>query len=232
MLRGIFHRAFMLLLLGSGLALGDEVAWKYRTPQDVTDFCQTYYLKQQPELVTSLIEAMPMTGFFDKMKPRQGFIGFFSEVFFANPARLSDWKALIEKQEEDTKAALQRAVALSRTGGVIAVSGHSPAIDDLYWGAFFASGNPAYVNKLIDELRYWDERDNFELFMAGAAARWSLASNAQSHALVRSTLETAKSNSDRRTQEIIAELLLRDSTRARHDIHDIVRSQREAGKWR
>jgi hypothetical protein len=73
-----------------------------------------------------------------------------------------------------------------------------------------------------------------EVFLANPTrtARWSLASNAQSHALVRSTLETAKFNSDKRTQEIVTELLVRDPAQVRQDIQDIVRRQKDAGKWR
>ena len=204
----------------------------FKTPQDVSAFPQTYYLQPRPELVANLIEAMPMSGFFKKATTSPGLIGFFSEVFIANPARFPDWQALIEKQDEETKAALQHAVAFSKTGGIIAIEGHSGRINDLYWGAFFASGNPAYVKKLVDQLRYWDERNDFSLFLAGATAKWSLASNAQSHVLVRSTLEAAKLNSDERTQELIAELLARDPVRIQQDSHDIVRRQREAGKWR
>ncbi len=134
-------------------------------------------------------------------------MAFFSEVFAANPDRLPQWQVLIEKQDEQTKAALQRALSMSKAGGVLTLRGHSPELNDSYWGAFFASGNPAYLRKLVDQLRYFDERDDLALFMAGASAKWSLASNAESHVIVRSTLETAKRNADTRTQELITELL-------------------------
>jgi hypothetical protein len=45
----------------------------------------------------------------------------------------------------------------------------------MYWGAFFASGNTDYLKKLIDQLHYVDERDDFSLFMTGVTAEWSLA---------------------------------------------------------
>ena len=180
---------FFATVMFSVAALAQQAAWTFRIPDDVEKFSKSYYQNPRPEIVANLIEAMPMSGFFKRANSAPPFIAFFSEVFIANPTRLPDWKVLIEKQDEETKAELQRAIALSKAGGVMSIDGHSAAINDMYWGAFFASGKPSYVNKLIAQLQYWDERDDFDLFMAGATARWSLASNAQSHALVRSTLD-------------------------------------------
>jgi hypothetical protein len=203
-----------------------------KTPQAVGDFCQTYYLRPRPELIAGLIDALHRTGSLEKEAAIPPLVAFFSEVFAANPDKVSQWQVLIEKQDEQTKAALERALSLRKAGGVLKLEGHSAELNDMYWGAFFASGKPDYLRKLVGQLRYVDERNDFSLFMTGVSAEWSLASNAQSHILVRSTLETAKVNSDRRTQELIGELLAQGPTRVKQEASEIIRKQREAGKWR
>jgi hypothetical protein len=101
----------------------------------------------------------------------------------------------------------------------------------MYWGAFFATGRTAFLQKLVDQLRYVDERDDEELFFAGATAKWSLASNAQSDPLVRSTLAGQTLKADQRTRALITELLTQPPAQVKQDIADIVRDQRAAGKW-
>jgi hypothetical protein len=103
----------------------------------------------------------------------------------------------------------------------------------MYWGAFLASGNSGFTKKLIDQLRYCDERSDFQLFVTGISAKWSLASNAQSHAAVALDLATEKvNNPDKRTRELISELLVQGPERVKQEAAEIVRRQREAGKWR
>jgi hypothetical protein len=101
----------------------------------------------------------------------------------------------------------------------------------MYWGAFFASGRTAYLQKLVDQLRYCDERDDEVLFFAGATAKWSLASNALSDSLVRATLAGQTLTADQRTRALIDELLREGPAQVKQGIAEVVRQQREAGKW-
>jgi TonB family protein len=203
------------------------------TTHDVDAFCQTYYLRPRPELIADVIDALHSTGFLQRATAVPPYVAFFSEVFAANPDRLPQWQVLIAKQDEQTKAALERALSLSKAGGVLKLEGHSAELNDMYWGAYFASGNVDYLKKLMEQLRYFDERDDFYLFLAGGTAKWSLASNAQSDILVRHQLEAAKHNvdTDKRTQELISELLSEDPSSVKEEINEILRKQREAGKW-
>ncbi len=201
-----------------------------KTPDDLPGFFQTYYLKPRPELISRAIELLPSSAF---NRPT-GFgpvVGFFSEVFAANPDRLAEWQPLIEKLGNHARAPLDRALYLSKNGGALKIDDHAPELNDVYWAAYFASGNQQYIKRLVEQLRFDDERDNLKLYVTGATAKWSLASNAQSHVQVRSTLEVAKLNSDRRTQELIDELLSRDPEDLRRDMAAIVAKQRRAGKW-
>ena len=212
-----------------------------KTFEDVSDFMQTYYQQPRPDLIASLIGVLHSSGFVqnDTNAPpnatgtatESAIIGFFSEVFAANPERLSQWQALIAKQDEQTKAALARSLSVSKAGGVLNLDGHSAALNDEYWSAFFATGNPKFIDRLVDQLRYFDERNDEDLFFVGGTAKWSLASNAQTQPEVRLDLEKAKPKADKRTQELITQLLNEDQARIKQEISDIIRTQREAGKW-
>ena len=79
---------------------------------------------------------------------------------------------------------------------------------------------------------YFDEREDEVLFFAGATAKWSLASNARTDPLVRSTIEKAKARANARQQELINEVLNEDPDRIKEELKEIVQRQREAGKWR
>jgi hypothetical protein len=204
-----------------------------KTPADIEVFTQTYYQHPQPNFIPRLVDALHSTGLFQRQSTIPPYIGFFSEVFAATPDRRPQWQALIDRQDQETKAVLERALSLSKAGGVLTLEGHSPELNDMYWGAFLASGNSGFTKKLIDQLRSCDERSDFQLFVTGISAKWSLASNAQSHAAVALDLATEKvNNPDKRTRELISELLVQGPERVKQEAAEIVRRQREAGKWR
>jgi hypothetical protein len=69
------------------------------------------------------------------------------------------------------------------------------------------------------------------LFMIGASAKWSLAANALDHDKVRSFLQSTASNSRGRIQDIVKDLLDSGPDKVRSETVEIVKSQREKGKW-
>lgn len=220
----------LLLVLGTVNIGTVQTSLELKTLDDVADFMQTYYLHLRPEFIGDLIDALRPTGFLPGGTGSA--IGFFSEIFAANPNRLPQWQALIAKQDEQTKAVLDGALSVSKAGGVLIFNVHSAELNDEYWGAFFASGNPKFVRRLVDQLRYFDERNDEGLFFAGGSAKWSLASNAQTDPAVRLAIEDARPKADKRTQELITELLAEDPASIKAELSKIVKKQRESGKWR
>ena len=227
-----FLKLLLYLLLPALANIAGPREHSLKTITDIEDFMQSYYQHPRPELIEDLIEALPSSGYLKKLNNAAGVIGFFSEVFATNPARISQWQALIAKQEEQTKAPLGAALSMSKAGGVLNLEGHSAELNDEYWGAFFASGNPKFIARLVDQLRYFDERNDEPLFFAGGTAKWSLASNAQTQSRVRSAIEQAKLKADNRTQELIADLLAKDPESIKQEMIEIIRVQKESGKWR
>ncbi|HTK42987.1 MAG TPA: hypothetical protein VL287_15455 [Gemmatimonadales bacterium] len=204
----------------------------FKTLDEVSSFVQTYYQRPRPELIADLIRSLPAAGLAQRPNATPPMTGFFSEVFAANPARMAEWQPLISAQDASTRGLLEQAVALSKSGGVLDLTGHSASLNDMYWGAFFATGRTVFLQKLVDQLRYVDEREDEALFLAGATAKWSLASNAESHDLVRWILKSPTLTTDQRTQALISELLTEGPAQVKQEMAAVVQKQREAGKWR
>ena len=87
---------------------------------------------------------------------------------------------------------------------------NDPGQLDMLWGAFTASGDPQYVQRIISVLPLLDQRDDAMKFTIAASAKWSLKSNSLKHPLV---LQTCKSELVNASQalathltEIIAEV--------------------------
>ena len=230
MTRHFFQMLLYLMPTLAGIAAAQEHSLK--TIDEASNFMQSYYEEPRPDLIEGLIVGLHSSGYLQKLNTAPGVIGFFSEIFAANPDRRSQWQAVIAKQDDKVKAALGRAFSVSTTGGIINLEGHSAELNDEYWGAFFASGNPKFIAKLVDQLRYFDERNDEMLFFAGATAKWSLSSNALNQPGVRSAIEQAKLKADKRTQEIITELLAKDPSSVKQEMIEIIKVQRASGKWR
>lgn len=98
--------------------------------EDVGAFMQTYYLHPQADRIANLIDALYPSGFVQKPTNELVVIGFFSEVFAANPNRVPEWQNHIAKQDERTKAILQRALSVSKAGGLLNNNGHSPQLNE------------------------------------------------------------------------------------------------------
>jgi hypothetical protein len=202
-----------------------------RTPEDFDAFMVAYYLRPRPDAIAYAIGTLGPSGVLQIEQAVGPVTAFFSEVFAANPSRLAEWQQVIDKQPYASKDALDRALLWSKAGGVLNLGGRSPQVNDLYWGAFFASGNPMYVKKLLELVPFADERNDFNLWATGASAKWSLASNARQHTLVVAILEGEKKTADKRMKDIIAELLMRDPALIKQEMAEIYGRQKAAGKW-
>jgi hypothetical protein len=178
------------------------------TPEELNAFASHYYLAPRPDQIDRAIVSLASTGFLRDRS--QVFFGFFAEVFATNPDRLPAWRTLIEQQERDARNLLRRAAKHGRPATVVVgVNDFSVGQNDRWWGAFFASGDVVYLQRLASQLPFVD--NGWEnLYWAGATAQWSLARNLPEHPLVRPTLETLQASADARTRGLIATILAQD----------------------
>jgi hypothetical protein len=203
-----------------------------RTPEDLDRFMNKYYLQPRPDRIADAMVMLTTSGVLQIPEAVGTITGFFSEVFLTNPSRVGGWQTVIDKQPGFAKSVLDSAAAWSKAGGVLQLPGQLPQMNDFYWGAFFASGNPMYVKKLLELAAFATRRDDFNVWMIGATAKWSLARNSRQHALVRSLLEEEKRTSDKLKEDLVDDILKRDPERMRQEMVDFRNKQIMLGKWK
>jgi hypothetical protein len=193
------------------------------TAKEFAQFATFYYLRPQPELIARAIESLGSNQFLDNvgrqdnrkfLQRAQTCVGFFAEIFASNPDRVAEWQTMIERrgQDRDVRHWLREALKLSRSGPLLERGRPGPdslEMADQFMGAFFASGNRAYLQKLVDGLQSLDSA-RYSLSRAGAGSMMLLAYNAPHHPLVRQTLEEARTHAGPRTRELVDHLLTND----------------------
>ena len=204
----IFAFAVVLSVLGGEATISQDMV-------RLDKMCQGYYLNPQPDTVPEMLclfDGMAKTYTKDELSGIEApVIGFFSEIFRANPDKLDEWDKVIDRLSSkplknylwgalcyaNTDAALkvfkrhaglENSFLTKRYGGGVTpilkwkLEQLSPGDLDACWGAFMASGNKEYVAKVMERALLIPE-DNVVDLTTGAA-RWSLLANADSHPLV------------------------------------------------
>jgi hypothetical protein len=202
-----------------------------RTPDDLDRFISKYYMQPRPERISDAMGMLTSSGVLQIAEAVGTITGFFSEIFLTNPSHLGEWQPVIDKQPGFAKTVLDSALSWSKAGGVLQLPGRTAQMNEFYWGAFFASGNPIYVKKLLELAPLAAERNDFNLWTIGSTAKWSLTRNSRQDPLVRSILEGEKRTADKPTQDIIDEVLTRDPQRMQREMLEFRNRQIRTGKW-
>lgn len=178
---------------------------------DLERWMTYYYLHPQPDLLVPAMMLADQKGLLQG-EAQAPFTAFISQVMAQNPTRIPGWfqqlqvlkdkskpailtalwwsntkegkeqlAAVIKSLPEKSQAALQSQCAGNATP-IDKMDITSPAVLDELWGAFCASGDEKYVNRLMTTLPWIEgtEKD-YNKLMIGGAARWSLTSNVQQH---------------------------------------------------
>jgi len=145
--------------------------------------------------------------------------------------RIKEWQTVAIQQNEATQNLIVRAIALSKTG-VLNQSGHGGDLNDEYLGAFFASGDKQYIQRVVDQLALVDDREDENNFFVGGTAKWALAGISRSAPQVRQLILDCRTTASPRVQQIIDELLVEGPAQVRREIRDIYAQQKTLGKWK
>jgi len=202
--------------------------------EDFTKFITYYYQTPNPKIVVSAIEFMQQSGFPQKEEQAPPFIGFFSEIFAANKDHMTLWNAEIGKTTGKTRKVLGLATSLSQQTESLThldPSVAQPSMNDLCWGAYFASGKNSYLDALVSRLAYLSERKNLMLYMTASSAQWSLSSNARLHSQVKQYLETAMKNSPENIKQAINEALSKNPGEFQENSIRVLKEQHEKKIW-
>ncbi len=179
--------ALLVVLLGAATSWSAPLT-SIESDEDFDTFVTSYYLTPNPELVDDAVRFIGSSALSCEESAQSLLSAFFSEVFERHPKLVDGWIAEVDPADEATRSVLEYARQMKPRE--IELTGLPlPQLNDIYWSAFFASGRPDYVVRVIDHLAYLRDRDDPRLFLTGASAKWSLASNALAHPLVRKTME-------------------------------------------
>ena len=194
-----------------------------------------YYLNPEPDKIALALETITSKGFFENDDVQAPLSGFFSEVFIANPKRISAWvepyigvskrhilysalwasnstqgRAALErmaKAESPEQAKKIRSLLASPPPTVESMSINSPAALDYLWGHFMASGSVAPVNRIIDQMKLADSKGNVEAMLIGGAAQWSVSANARQHKKVLEIVKARSGTADPQTKKLLNKIL-------------------------
>ena len=194
------------------------------TREDMETFIHSYYLHPDPGMVSAAITFLGRENELP-VNAIPEVVGFFSRIFNDNDSFRSKWKEEINALQGQTRSAL--AVAFDTSPEILlARIGLSASWNDLCWGAYFASGDTRYLQKITDQTIYGIERCDINLFFAGSSAKWSLAANARQHPSVREYLQDRIRNEG---ETALNELLTREPQEIRNEMENILKSQKKRG---
>ena len=194
-------------------------------------FTNMYYANPQPELIPQAIRFLSSSKILKKHKNAgPPILGFFARVFGDNPDSCSQWKKVIKKQDRKTRKLLNKAID-TNLETLFSETGAGAALNDMYWGAFFASGDLKYIDRLIEHLKYLDDRVDINRYLAAATAKWSLSSNAIRHPKIVPAIEAMKTEEAPGYTKIAEDILTMDSKRFLDDMTAVLKEQNEKGVW-
>lgn len=182
-----------------------------QSAQDLVQWMTYYYMHPQPDLLVpallyadtnGLVEKgeAPLTAFVSRVfaqNPKR--IAAWSEQLsnaLSAKSKPMFWSALWWSNTVEGKEALQKMLqtmpqksqeyVLAQMGkpaeAIELMQIKSPEVLDELWGAFSATGDDKYVNRVMTALPWsYDPNGDFTKLSIGGAARWSLSSNAVQH---------------------------------------------------
>lgn len=221
----LFYVSILFALVFSQATFGLAATKQNKDEHNMMEF----YRLPNPDIFPELVMSMNEQGVFEKDSSRLPIIFFISEVFRRHPDRAKKWCGFFTKAEIPLRFDVGLAIRISdipvATECITKYLGlseeeqkplmeeikpydpikdphSSPALLDILWGMFVASGDTRYVHRIIDAL---EEEINGGKNMASMAAAWSLTSMASNHPLVKEALfERSKSEEGERKKAIDA----------------------------
>jgi len=179
------------------------------TENKLNNWLTYYYKSPNPDLMIEALDSMHSAGYFKKdnaVAPMSSFLG---SIFKKNDEKLKYWVNSFTKYEDKEKLVLIYALWFADTNksktylkelkttspyeqkiekllqtpfkGLENIEITSPAILDMLWGGFFATGNTVYVDRIISVLPWANVKGDIPKLLIGGSARWSLTSNALQH---------------------------------------------------
>ncbi len=194
-------------------------------------FTSEYYNNPNPDMVDDALLYIIKNGTLNKESAIPPLLFFFGECFYQNKEMIAEWKSTSDGCDSTVVDFVETIIYISdNPKEVLKAQDISPQQNDMCWGAFKASGDPFYLNMVVQNLEYLEERKALTLFLAAGTAEWSLASNAKENLDVYDKLLVLKESCTKDIADKIDELLQKDPSMIYQEVMDIVKEQNEQWK--
>ena len=214
-----------------GVIYNDSEYYKVANENELGLFLTYYYLDPAPEFVPGAIEFIGTHNYAEDEITYKIFTIFFSSIFSENKDKREEWQNIIEGQVGKTKSLFLEAMD-KESSEILKETEFTPLLNDMYWSVFFATGDTQYIDKLVENLKYLNEREDANLFYTAWTAKWSLAENAQTHPKVRTLLEELQEEStDPELRKAARDMLNNTPSEILQEMNDIFIEQQKNGIW-
>jgi hypothetical protein len=170
-----FNKLFLIILIINLLSIRSIAQ---RSNKHFNDIFQTYYLVKDTDLLEKTLEfvnypIMP----YERMEPI--LIGFYGALFSKDSLVKNSFLATIEKFKKTEYKSLFTSLFTLNMDSLYKNMQVSPSFNDFNWASYFATGDMKYLDNIIANIKYGENRVDLNLFLAGESAKWSLCSNAK-----------------------------------------------------
>ena len=195
------------------------------TDRNFGEILQSYYLYKDKDIIDKTIDFVNNTAMdYNSLKPM--LTGFFGALFLNDTIVKSNFTNVLNRVEKSDIKELFISLASTNIDSFYAKADISVALNDMNWSSFFATGNTKYVDNIITNISYSENRSDINLFLAGATAKWSLCSNGHQDKVVKQHLTLLKDKN-----KIIEDILNKDQQYFREEMVDILKKQKAKGIW-
>ncbi|OCB73997.1 hypothetical protein [Flavobacterium crassostreae] len=193
--------------------------------RNFSEILQTYYLYKDKDLVDKTIDFVNhSTMSYKRLEPI--LTGFFGALFLNDKNVKKSFVKNIDKIEKPEIKELIMTLSSSDIDILYSKAKITTEYNDMNWASYFATGNVKYIDNIISNLPYENERADINLFLAGASAKWSLCSNANQDKLVKKHLESLKDKN-----ENMKEILNKEPQYFKDKMVEIIKVQKSKGIW-
>jgi len=209
------------------------------TQDQLNEWMMHYYEHPRPDLTVSAVEFMAKGGELSNKGAQPPMGAFLSQLFAQNTESVAQWQAQLRSGPDDQEKLLALALWMSDSKDSLPLlkslaSGSPGSVGeyakgllatrppdllrddvasagflDMLWGSFFATGSEKYVQRIISTLPLAKTEGDVQKKLIGAAAQWSLTSNATQHARVMEICEADLKKLPNDQKDALAEVIKR-----------------------
>lgn len=159
------------------------------------DFLHNYYIQKDENLIEKTIQLFNTPELQEK-NVNHIIIGFYGALFNKDKKIKKQFKErYTELTNEDIRTTFEL-VFKSKFKEILASITPTPTLNDVYWSAFFSTGNNQYLDEIFANCTYVINQRDLNKYLIGASAQWSMCSNAKEHERVKLYLEMNQTNPD------------------------------------